>query len=47
MELMNWMIRNFPKPLHKRAKVRAAEEEISLKDLVVKAVEEYLEKVGG
>lgn len=44
MKLMDWMIRNFPAELQKQAKIRAVQEEISLKDLVIKALTEYLEK---
>jgi predicted HicB family RNase H-like nuclease len=36
--------------LHKRAKIRAVEEGITLKDLIIKALEEYLKaskKKGG
>jgi predicted HicB family RNase H-like nuclease len=38
------MIRNFPADLHKEAKLQAVQEEISLKDLVIKALTEYLKK---
>lgn len=43
---IHWMIKNFPADLHKKAKVRAVQEEISLKDLAIKAVTEYLQKKG-
>jgi predicted HicB family RNase H-like nuclease len=33
--------------LHKRAKLQAVKEEITLKAIVIKALTEYLEKVGG
>ena len=32
--------------LHKRAKIQAIEEGITLKDLIIKALKEYLEKKG-
>ena len=38
---------NFPDDLHKRAKVRAAQEGITLKELILKAVTEYLKKKKG
>jgi predicted HicB family RNase H-like nuclease len=37
-------IRNFPVNLHRRAKIQAVTEGISLKDLFIKAVTEYLER---
>ena len=40
-------IRGVPDELHTRAKVQAAKERIPLRELVMKALEEYLEKVGG
>lgn len=36
----------FPKELHKAAKLRAVEEGISLKDLILKAVVNYLKEGG-
>jgi plasmid stability protein len=39
-------VREFPDDLHRDAKVRAAKEGITLKDLIIKAVEEYLRKKG-
>ena len=39
-------VREFPDDLHRDAKVRAAQEGITLKDLIIKAVEEYLRKKG-
>ena len=38
-------IREFPNTLHREAKVRAAQEGITLKDLIIKAVEAYLKAV--
>jgi len=35
---------NFPNDLHREAKVRAAQEGITLKEVIIKAVTEYLEK---
>jgi len=42
-------IKEFPNELHKAAKIRAAEEEITLRDLIIRAVEAYLKagKKGG
>ncbi len=37
-------LRDFPEELHKEAKIRAIQEGITLKDLIIKAVEEYLKK---
>jgi len=41
-EYMTQYIINFPDDLHKEAKVRAAQESITLKELIVKAVTNYL-----
>jgi len=40
-------IRGFPKDLAKIAKMQALKEETTLKGIVIKALTEYLEKVGG
>ena len=43
-------LREFPEDLHHRAKIRAAVERTTLKDLIIKALTEYLdrqEKGGG
>jgi hypothetical protein len=40
-------MRNFPADLHKRAKLQAVREETTLKAIVIKALEQYLKKVGG
>ena len=40
-------MRNFPADLHKRAKMQAVREDTTLKAIVIKALEEYLKKVGG
>ena len=37
-------IRDFPEDLHHKAKVQAAVERTTLKDLIVKALREYLER---
>lgn len=38
---------NFPNDFHRKAKVRAAQEGITLKELILKAVTEYLKKKRG
>jgi predicted HicB family RNase H-like nuclease len=43
---MGQYIIKFPDDLHKKAKLRAVEEEITLKDLIIRAVTEYLKKGG-
>ncbi len=40
----HFMIRNFPRTLHKRIKVKAAQQEITMKQLTIKALEAYLKK---
>jgi predicted HicB family RNase H-like nuclease len=40
-------LRDFPDDLHHRAKVQAAVERITLKKLVIKALEDYLKKKKG
>ncbi len=40
-------MRDFPNDLHKRAKMQAVREETTLKEIVIKALTEYLKKVGG
>ena len=37
-------IRDFPEDLHHKAKVQAAMEKITLKELITKALTEYLER---
>jgi predicted HicB family RNase H-like nuclease len=46
---MKQYMMDFPDELHREAKVRAAQEGITLKDLIIKAVEAYLKagKKGG
>ncbi len=39
-------LRNFPEDLRKRAKAEAALKDISLKELIVRALTEYLKKEG-
>jgi predicted HicB family RNase H-like nuclease len=41
---MNLHIKDFPEKLHRKAKIYAATKGISLKELVIRAVIEYLEK---
>ncbi len=43
-KVMVLAIRNFPRDLHHKAKIQAAIEGISLKDLFIKSLTEYLEK---
>jgi len=43
---MGQYIIKFPDDLHKKAKLRAVEEEITLKELIIRAVTEYLKKGG-
>ena len=38
------IIRNFPEDLHYKAKVFAAVHNTTMKDLVIKALEEYLDR---
>jgi len=40
-------MRDFPGDLHKRAKMQAVREETTLKEIVIKALTEYLERKGG
>jgi hypothetical protein len=43
-------VRDFPEDIHKKAKMRALEEDMTLGQLIIKAVEEYLKaskKKGG
>jgi plasmid stability protein len=42
--MATFLIRDFPDDLHKTAKIRAAEEEISLQELILRAIREYLSK---
>ena len=35
-------VRNFPDDLHKKARLRAVEENLTLRELIIKALEEYL-----
>jgi predicted HicB family RNase H-like nuclease len=48
--MSDYLIRDFPEDLHKAAKHQAVDEKITLRDLILKAVEEYLKatkKKGG
>jgi predicted HicB family RNase H-like nuclease len=40
-------LRDFPEELHHKAKIQAAVERLTLKELIIKAITEYLEKKGG
>jgi hypothetical protein len=40
-------VRDFPEDLHLRLKIQVLKEKTTLRELVIKVVEEYLEKVGG
>jgi len=42
-----FMMRDFPEDLHTRAKIQAAKEKTTMKEIVIRALTEYLEKVGG
>jgi len=42
--MATYLIRDFPDELHKAAKIRAAEEEISIQELILRAIREYLSK---
>lgn len=41
---MNVLIKNFPDDLHREMKIQAAVEGISMKELVIRAVRDYLKK---
>ena len=41
---MNLFIKTFPDDLHREMKIQAAVEGISIKELVIRAVREYLKK---
>ncbi len=40
-------VKDFPDELHRKAKIQAAIESISLKELIIRSLTEYLEKKGG
>ncbi len=44
---MTQYIIDFPDDLHQKAKVKAAQEGITLKELIIEAVTEYLKKKKG
>ena len=44
--MTTYLLRDWPEGLHKAAKVRAAQEGITLKELIFRAVAEYLKKKG-
>ena len=39
-------LRDFPDTLHRKAKVRAAQDGITLKELIIRALTEYLKRKG-
>jgi predicted HicB family RNase H-like nuclease len=41
---MNVHIKDFPQDLHRKMKIQAAVEGISIKELVIRAVRDYLKK---
>ncbi|MDH4206919.1 MAG: hypothetical protein OEV45_15470 [Desulfobacteraceae bacterium] len=41
---MNLHIKDFPEDLHREVKIQAAVEGISIKELVIRAVRDYLKK---
>ena len=41
---MNVLIKEFPDDLHREMKIRAAVEVISMKELIIRAVKDYLKK---
>ena len=41
------IIKDFPDDLHREIKIQAAIEGVSMKDLIIKALQEYLKKKGG
>ena len=43
--MSDYLIRDFPEVLHKAAKHQAVDESITLRDLILKAIEEYLKRV--
>ena len=45
--MAQYLLRDFPDELHKEAKIRAIQEGITLKDLIIRAIEEYLKEKGG
>lgn len=40
-------IKDFPDELHRQIKIQAATEGASMKDLIIKAMQEYLKRKGG
>ena len=38
---------NFPDDLHREAKIRAAQEGTTMKEIIIKSLTEYLKKKGG
>jgi hypothetical protein len=44
MEKKGWLIKDFPVELRKQVKIRALEEGVLVKEIVIKALTEYLKK---
>jgi hypothetical protein len=44
MKTLNYLLRNIPVELWDRAKHRAIDDNISLRELILRAIEKYLEK---
>jgi len=40
-------MKGFPADLHRQAKIAAATEGVTLKEIIIKALREYLERKGG
>jgi|OpeIllAssembly_1097287.scaffolds.fasta_scaffold1923374_1 predicted HicB family RNase H-like nuclease len=47
MKQIQVIVKGFPEDLHYRAKIQAAKERSTLKAIIIKALEEYLKRVGG
>jgi hypothetical protein len=47
METINYLLRNIPVELWDRAKHRAVDDGISLRELILRAIENYLKTQGG
>jgi hypothetical protein len=39
-------VREFPEDLHKKAKMQALQEDMTLREFIIKAVQEYLKRKG-
>lgn len=47
MKHVQVIVKGFPEKLRYRAKIQAAKERATLKAIIIRALEEYLERVGG